>query len=147
MTQDADALHASSGELHSRERILHDVKALVVDDESDARELLQQVLTGYGAEVRVAESANAALRVLKEWQPQILLSDISMPEVDGYSFIAQVRQIYDGAMPAIALTANARLEDRDRALAAGYQSHLTKPVNESQLILTIAQLVGRKLKG
>ena len=136
-----------SPELSSEPQILQGVRALIVDDETDARELLRQVLLSYGAEVKLAESANAALSILKEWQPEILLSDISMPEVDGYSFIAQVRQIYDGAMPAIALTANARLEDRDRALAAGYQSHLTKPVNESQLIHTIAQLVGRRAKG
>jgi PAS domain S-box-containing protein len=142
--REVESFGLTSIELASAKMILQGVRALVVDDESDARELLQQVLTSYGAEVRVADSATAALQLLEEWQPEVLLSDISMPAVDGYSFIAQVRRTYNGIMPAIALTANARLEDRDRALAAGYQSHLTKPINESQLILTVAQLIGRK---
>jgi len=119
---------------------------LAVDkQESYARELLQQVLLGYGAEVKVADSAMSALRMLEEWKPEVLLSDISMPDVDGYSFIRQVRKHNNGGMAAIALTANARLEDRDRALAAGYQSHLPKPVDEAQLILTIVQLIGRTM--
>jgi CheY-like chemotaxis protein len=126
--------------------LLQSVKALVVDDEGDARELLIQMLSGYGIEVKAVESAAAAFRVLDEWKAEVLLSDISMPEIDGYSFIAQVRTRNDGKMPAIALTANARLEDRDRALAAGYQSHLAKPVDELQLIATIAALLGREVK-
>jgi PAS domain S-box-containing protein len=143
--RDVEGFGLTTIELASAKQILRGVRVLVVDDENDARELLEQVLASYGAEVRSAPSASAALGLLAEWQPEILLSDISMPEVDGYSFIAQVRKTYNGIMPAIALTANARLEDRDRALAAGYQSHLTKPVNESQLIFNIAQLVGRRM--
>ena len=96
--------------------------------------------------MKVADSAMSALRMLEEWKPEVLLSDISMPDVDGYSFIRQVRKHNNGRMAAIALTANARLEDRDRALAAGYQSHLPKPVDESQLILTIVKLIGRTMK-
>jgi PAS domain S-box-containing protein len=141
---DVDGFIGQSIGLPSGRRVLQDLRVLAVDDESDARELLEQVLTGYGAHVKVAGSAQEALAVLRDWSPELLLSDISMPEVDGYSFIRQVRQNYHGTLPAIALTANARLEDRDRALAAGYQGHLTKPVNESQLIVTITQLVGRK---
>ena len=143
--RDVDALAGRTIERAAGQQVLQNVRALVVDDESDARELLQQVLLGYGAEVKVADSAMSALRMLEEWKPEVLLSDISMPDVDGYSFIRQVRKHNNGGMAAIALTANARLEDRDRALAAGYQSHLPKPVDESQLILTIVQLIGRTM--
>ena len=144
--RDVDATAAKTIELAAGQQVLQNVRALIVDDESDARELLQQVLSGYGAEVKVADSAMSAIRMLEEWEPEVLLSDISMPDIDGYSFIGQVRKTSHGSMAAIALTANARLEDRDRALAAGYQSHLPKPVDESQLIMTIAQLIGRTMK-
>jgi len=143
---DSELLTARPTETKVGKSVLRNVRALVVDDEQDARDLLERVLTGYGADVKVAESAKAALKVLEGWQPEVLLSDISMPEVDGYSFIGQVRRRTDGLMPAIALTANARLEDRDKAIAAGYQSHLPKPVDESLLILTIARLIGAREK-
>src|ERR1700754_710067 len=141
---DGNGLVAKKVEKTRSDRVLQDVKALVVDDESDARELLCKRLSSHGAQVKVVESAKAAFDVLQHWQPEVLLSDISMPETDGYSFIFQLRSRYDGVIPAIALTANARLEDRDRALAAGYQSHLAKPIDESQLISAMVNLLGRK---
>lgn len=121
------------------------LKVVLVDDEADARELLRRVLAGAGAEVVTAESADAALQILERLQPHVLISDIGMPNVDGYEFIRRVRMLGAGAgrTRAIALTAFARLEDRTRAMLAGYQMYLTKPVDPKELIVTVANLAGR----
>jgi CheY-like chemotaxis protein len=125
--------------------LLRGLKILLVEDEIDTRELLVQMLSACEAQVREAESASVALEILTEWQPDILVSDISMPDLDGYSFIQQVRAgTLHPAVPAIALTANARAEDRQLALAAGFQEHLPKPVSLSDLTRSIAKVLGRQ---
>ena len=124
--------------------LIRGLKILLVEDEIDTRDLLVQLLTSCEAEVMAAGSASEALALLTEWQADILVSDISMPEVDGYFFIRQVRAGNRCAtIPAIALTAHARAEDRRIALEAGFQEHLSKPVTFPDLARAIAKLVGR----
>jgi signal transduction histidine kinase/CheY-like chemotaxis protein len=118
-------------------------RLLVVDDEADTRELLARVFRDRGAEVRVAGSAAEGLAALGEFRPAVLVSDIGMPGTDGYELIRHVRELGDaagGATPAIALTAFARSEDRTRALRAGYQLHLAKPVSTAELIAAVDSL-------
>ncbi len=125
---------------------LNQLRILVVDDEPDACELLKTVLQTYGAEVAVAASGSEAMQRLEELVPQVLISDIGMPGEDGYSFIRRVRALdaqRGGKIPAIALTAYAREEDRRRSLLAGFQMHLPKPVNPDELVLVVASLTGR----
>jgi CheY-like chemotaxis protein/anti-sigma regulatory factor (Ser/Thr protein kinase) len=122
------------------------IKALVIDDEPDARDLINWVLANSRAEVVTAASASEGLSLLKSERPDIVISDIGMPEKDGYYFIREVRQLAlpeGGKTPAIALTAFARSEDRTRALLAGYQIHLAKPIEPQELLATVASLVGR----
>jgi PAS domain S-box-containing protein len=119
------------------------VRVLVIDDEPDARELFRVILAQSGADVRTASSARSALMILDEWLPEVVVCDIAMPVVDGYAFIAQLRARPDGAgaeIPAAALTAYARMEDRERALAAGYQMHIVKPVDPRELTRAVASL-------
>jgi PAS domain S-box-containing protein len=129
------------------------VRVLVVDDDRDARDLLAVVLAEREAEVRTASSAAEGLAELRGWRPDVLVSDIGMPVEDGYVFIARVRDLpaeQGGNVPAVALTAYARAEDRLRVLEAGYQMHLPKPVEPSELVTVLASLTGRigpKLKG
>lgn len=125
---------------------LNGLRILVVDDEADARELLKTVLETYGADVTVAASGREAMEKLEEFEPQVLISDIGMPGEDGYSFIRRVRALdaqRGGRIPAVALTAYAREEDRRRSLLAGFQMHLPKPVNPDELIVVVASLTGR----
>ncbi|MGD0140603.1 MAG: ATP-binding protein [Tepidisphaeraceae bacterium] len=125
---------------------LQGVKVLVVDDEQDARDLIKRVLEDCKAEVLTAGSAAEAMPILIQQKPDVLLSDIGMPQVDGYDFLRQVRSMTDqggGKIPAIALTAFARSEDRTRALMSGYQVHLAKPVEPAELVATVASVVGR----
>ncbi|HEU5132946.1 MAG TPA: response regulator, partial [Pyrinomonadaceae bacterium] len=126
---------------------LDGLKVLLVDDEPEARQIISTVITRTGAEVRACQSAHEALMKLSEWKPDVILSDIAMPEQDGYSFIRQVRSLpHDegGNTPAAALTAYARDIDRRQALAAGYQMHIAKPIGASQLVTMIARLAGRE---
>lgn len=119
---------------------------LTVDDEIDTCNLLEQVLTHYGAKVKTALSAAEAMREFMQKQPDILISDIGMPEEDGYSLIQKIRALPDNnikKMPAIALTAFARPQDRMKALAAGFQTHVSKPVEPDELATVIASLTGR----
>jgi PAS domain S-box-containing protein len=119
---------------------------LVVDDEPDARNLIERLLTERKAHVLKAESAEAGLELLTTQRPDVVLSDIGMPQRDGYDFIRSVRALpadAGGKTPAIALTAFARSEDRTRAMMAGYQVHLSKPVEPQELIATVASLIGR----
>jgi signal transduction histidine kinase/DNA-binding response OmpR family regulator len=120
------------------------LRILVVDDQADVRELLTSVLRLHNAEVRSAGSVAEAMTILSQWQPEILISDIAMPDIDGYEFIRQVRS-RELIFPAIALTAHASAEDRIRALAAGFQMHLPKPVEPHELVMSIASLTGRLL--
>lgn len=122
------------------------IKVLVVDDEPDARELIKRVLGDCGAEVQMAGNAVDALRMVETERPHVLVSDIGMPDVDGYELLRRVRalgQSRGGSLPAIALTAFARSEDRTRALRAGFQVHVSKPVEPPELIATVASTVGR----
>lgn len=126
---------------------LDGLKVLLVDDEPEARQIISTVITRTGAEVKSCQSAREALVKLSEWKPDVILSDIAMPEQDGYSFIRQVRSLpHDkgGDTPAAALTAYARDIDRRQALAAGYQMHIAKPIGASQLVTMIARLAGRE---
>ncbi len=122
---------------------LQGVKILVVDDEADAREMLQVVLTRYGAQIETASNAQKALEIFEQFRPDILLSDIGMPGADGYSLIQSVRALpaeRGGDTPAVALTAYARNEDRARALEAGFQNHLAKPIVPSKLVEALREL-------
>jgi len=132
-------------ELRSPLAPLEGAKLLVVDDERDARELLRRILLECRAEVRVAASVAEALSILDHFQPHLLLSDIGMPDQDGFELIRKVRARGATAkeLPAVALTAFARAEDRRRALLAGFQVHVAKPVDPGELVATIATLLGR----
>jgi CheY-like chemotaxis protein len=124
---------------------LSGVKVLVVDDEPDARALLKRVLDECDAEVFTASNAVEALAVVRQHRPHVLVSDIGMPDVDGYELLRRVRTLGEangGKLPAIALTAFARSEDRTRALRAGFLVHVSKPVEPSELIATVAAVAG-----
>jgi CheY-like chemotaxis protein len=126
--------------------VLAGVTVLVVDDESDARGLVKRVLEECGAEVVVAGSAAEALEMVPTVKPNVLVSDIGMPGVDGYELLRRIRALGEtkgGDVPAIALTAFARSEDRTRALLAGYLVHVSKPVEPHELIATVATVGGR----
>jgi len=138
--ESASSLDGSSGML------LQGVRVLVVDDEADARELLTTLLGQYGAEVIAVTSASEALEALHRLKPNVLVSDIGMPEEDGYTLIRQIRMLkaeQGGRIPAVALTAYARTEDRTQALLAGFQLHVPKPVNPDELAVVVANLAGR----
>ena len=124
---------------------LSGVRVLVVDDQLDARSLLTRLLEEHGATVFAAESAHQALQHISEGAPDVIVSDIGMPGEDGYSFIRRVRELQAGGtlIPALALTAYARLEDRQKAIESGYQSHLSKPVNAIEFVATVARLTGK----
>jgi signal transduction histidine kinase/DNA-binding response OmpR family regulator len=121
------------------------VRVLVVDDDEDARELIARVLSESRAEVVIAGSAAEALSLLENQRPQVLVSDIGMPDMDGYELLRRVRArgTPPGDLRPIALTALARTEDRTRALLAGFLMHLSKPVEPSELVATVAAVVGR----
>lgn len=122
------------------------VKVLVVDDEADARALVQRLLEDRGALVQTAGSAAEAIEMLASQRPDVLVSDIGMPEEDGYTLIRRVRALpaeQGGNTPAVALTAYARSEDRLKAIMAGFQNHLAKPVEAAELLALVATLVGR----
>ncbi len=129
----------------SRNETLRGIRVLVVDDEPDARHMIRRLLKGCLAEVKVADGPAEALQHMDDgFRPDILLSDIGMPEQDGYDLIRKVRKRFSGReLPAAAITAFARSEDRRRALVAGFQTHLAKPVDPSELIAVVASLVGR----
>ena len=121
---------------------LRGVRALVVDDQPDACEVIRRMLEKRDAHIVTAASADEALSVIGEYRPHVVLCDIGMPEKDGYAFVEALRARGDQT-PAVAVTAFARAEDRERALSAGYQAHVSKPVVEAQLLATVASLTGR----
>jgi signal transduction histidine kinase/DNA-binding response OmpR family regulator len=128
-------------------RILDGVKILVVDDDPDTRDLVTTILTRCGGEVRSSESAAEALRAFQEWHPDLLVSDIGMPHVDGYGLIRKLRKLKSKRakqIPALALTAYATDEDRMLALSAGFQMHLPKPIEPESLVSSIAAALGRE---
>lgn len=122
------------------------LRVLVVDDEPDACQLLSTVLKQHEAQVIAVSSASEALVALQKFQPDVLVSDIGMPQEDGYSLIRKIRALpgeKGGRTPAVALTAYARAEDRIKALNAGFQLHVAKPVNPTELAAVVANLAGR----
>jgi CheY-like chemotaxis protein len=136
-----DNNHNESGSL-----ALSGLRVLVVDDEADARDLIYIILTQSGAEVKAVATVADALHEIAEWRPDALVSDIAMPGGDGYMLIDQVRGIEKKLgnrkrIPAIALTAYARGQEQSRALAAGYQAHLSKPAKSANLVLVIKNLI------
>jgi signal transduction histidine kinase/ActR/RegA family two-component response regulator len=140
---DADAADLDRSEYRPK---LDGLTVLVVDDEPDARQLARRILEEYGAKVQTAASANEALTSLLQRRPDVMISDIGMPEMDGYELMRRVRGLpadQGGQVPAAALTAFARSEDRRRALMAGYQSHVVKPVDTLELATVVASLAGR----
>jgi PAS domain S-box-containing protein len=123
---------------------LEGLRVMVVEDQVDARELIDRILRDCGATVVVAASASEALLAFDREPPHVIISDIGMPGMDGYEFIRQVRQRAEGGrIPAVALTAFARSEDRTRALRAGFSVHVAKPVDPAELIATVASVTGR----
>jgi CheY-like chemotaxis protein len=137
---------SSSSLVDGDEIDLGGIVALVVDDEPDARKLISNVLTRCRAKVITAENAPEALNLVKLHRPDLLLSDIGMPDMDGYELIRAVRSLptqEGGRTPAIALTAFARSEDRTRAMRAGYQVHIAKPIEPYELLATVASLIDR----
>ncbi|MBD2505720.1 PAS domain-containing protein [Nostoc muscorum FACHB-395] len=124
------------------------IRVLTVDDDPDARELLTVLLTEYGATVLTVASAAEVLANLESFQPDVLVSDIGMPEVDGYSLIQQIRTLSPekgGKIPAIALTAYARVDDYQQAITSGYQRHVTKPLDPEELVQAVVALAQIKI--
>ena len=123
---------------------LQGLRVLVVDDEADARDLLSTILKRCGSVVRCSESAADAVQAFSEWDPDLLVSDIGMPNEDGYSLIKKVRQMSAHRaqkIPAIALTAYATDEDRLRALEAGFHTHVAKPIEPESFVSSIASVL------
>jgi len=119
---------------------------MLVEDEFDTREMVAVGLEQSGATVLLAASGPEALRVLARQTPDVLISDIGMPEMDGYELLAKIRSEYPSnlrAIPAVALTAFATEQARERSFEAGYQVHLVKPVTISELVRTVASIVKR----
>ncbi len=129
-------------------KILDGLRILVVDDEADSRELVTAILTRCGSEVKCCESTAEALMTFREWKPDLLVSDIGMPKDDGYALIKKLRKLKlkrAKEIPAIALTAYATDDDRARALSAGFQMHVAKPIEPEALVRSIAGAAGRKI--
>jgi PAS domain S-box-containing protein len=131
----------------SEQHALKGLRVLAVDDEADARELLAELLTANGVEVRVASSGVEALATLDDWHPDILISDIGMPDMDGFELLRELRfkenKLKQTRLPALALTAYATAEDRTRALQSGFQMHIAKPVDPEELTTVLSSLAGR----
>ncbi|HEV7815995.1 MAG TPA: ATP-binding protein [Janthinobacterium sp.] len=139
--QQAPAAPPLAGDMTLRD--LSGMKVLVVDDEADARNLIKRILNDCQAEVCTAGSAAQALQLLLTEHPDVLVSDIGMPDIDGFELLTLIRALgpaKGGDLPAVALTAFARSDDRKRALDSGFLAHIAKPVEPSQLIATVANL-------
>jgi PAS domain S-box-containing protein len=122
---------------------LEGLRILIVEDEADSRDMIATIITEQMGEARAASSADEALKIMDEWKPHILVSDIGMPGVNGYELMGKIRERSEeegGRIPSIALTAFARTEDRLRALSAGFNMHVPKPVEPAELITVIANL-------
>jgi CheY-like chemotaxis protein len=115
-----------------------------LDDEKDTLELLATALAQSGLEVRPQTSVRDALEVIREWRPDVVVSDIAMPGEDGYSFIRKLRALppeEGGTIPAVALTAYAGIKEKTRVLSSGFQMYVPKPVELSELLATLASLI------
>jgi CheY-like chemotaxis protein len=125
---------------------LRGISLLIVDDDSETRELVTMIVGRAGARTTAAASAAEALDILADIRPDLIICDVAMPDQDGHSFIRTIRSrsgAEGGRVPAIALTAHARAEDRTHSLLAGFQSHVAKPAEPTELVALIATLVGR----
>lgn len=145
-----DSTEETSDLINTPQTNLDGLLILVVDDEFDTQQLLKQFLTSAGATVITADSVETALIEIQDKSPDVLVSDIGMPDEDGYSLIRKVRNLHNKQqkhISAIALTAFTRSQDRIKALSAGFQSHVSKPVEPDELIMVIASLVGRLQTG
>ena len=144
----ASALHPTTPSASATSFVaaeLAGLKVLVVDDQSDARDLIKRVLEDCAAEVITAGTVDEALVLVEAQKPDVLISDIGMPDADGFELLRRVRALgpdRGGKVPAIALTAFARSEDRTRALRAGFLVHVSKPVDPSELVATVASVAG-----
>ena len=121
-------------------------RVLLIDDEPDAREVVGEILRRAGAQVTASGSVGEAMRALRDAKADVILSDIAMPDQDGYDFLRQLRELPErrgGKIPVVALTAYAREEDRVRALSAGFSAHVAKPVSPDEILTTIARLCPR----
>jgi len=137
----AGQMEKQPGSSETKKHKLDGKRVLMVEDDRDTLDLLRYILERSGATVAIAASTKEALEVLERWEPHVLLSDLAMPEQDGYELIAKVRsREHGGNLPAVALTAYARAEDRARALASGFQKHVSKPVDPEELIAVVASL-------
>jgi CheY-like chemotaxis protein len=119
------------------------IRVLLVDDDADSVELLGRVLADHDATVQSAGSAAGALDVIRDWKPDLVISDIEMPDTDGYELIRRLRALpaeLGGTTPAIAVTAYGRAQDRVRALTAGFDSHIPKPVEPAELLAVVSSL-------
>jgi CheY-like chemotaxis protein len=122
---------------------LHGVAILAVDDDADNLEIISYVVGQEGGSVRSARSAHSALEMLLDWTPDLLLFDLSMPDIDGFELLTTVRGIARlHLVPAIAVTAHAFEADKRRCLEAGFARHISKPYDPNDLLLQIAELVG-----
>jgi PAS domain S-box-containing protein len=149
-TQDARTRVASEQVWLDAAPSVHGITVLVVDDEADGREIVGQILERCGAEVLTAASAREAFEILTRARPHVIVCDIGMPEEDGYSLIRRVRDLpasEGGLTPAAALTAFASTEDRIRALTAGFQMHVPKPVQPAELATVVTSLSGHARRG
>ena len=150
--KEAESVHPTqSEEIISFEGLpsLDGLKVLIVDDEADTRELIGEVLKECGSEVIITRSAAEAFAAIEQHKPDILISDLGMPDEDGYSLIEKIRALPSergGDIPAAALTAYARAQDRMRVLRSGFQFHLPKPVDSAELVTVVASLAGRAYK-
>jgi signal transduction histidine kinase/ActR/RegA family two-component response regulator len=125
---------------------LDGLRILAVDDQRDALEVTEAILTQSGAIVRTCTNADECLEQVQDWRPDVLIADIGLPQQDGYALIERLRSldaVHGGKTPAIALTAYARVEDRMKILSAGYQMHVPKPVEPAELVTIVASLAGR----
>jgi CheY-like chemotaxis protein len=121
------------------------VRVLTVDDQEDARQLLREILAERGATVACAASASEAFQRMADFHPHVLVSDLAMPDQDGLDLIQSIRRLPSergGLTPAIALTAYAHTDDAQRAMAAGFQMHVAKPVDPASLAVAVAYLAG-----
>jgi len=137
---------STAGESFTGLPSLSGVRVLLVDDLAEARDLITFALANKGAEVRAVASAAEGLYMLREWRPDVILSDIAMPNEDGYTFISNVRKLSEelgGRIPAAALTAYVGSKERLKSYEAGYQAYISKPIEWAELITVVASLAGR----
>jgi CheY-like chemotaxis protein len=142
----SDDLTAAEARRIAHSPSLEGLRLLIVDDELDFRDLVTVMLGQYGAVVKTAASAAEALGYVETWNPDVLVADIGMRDEDGYGLIRKVRALSSekgGSTPALALTAYTREDDRLRALSAGFQIHLAKPITGPELAAAVANLAGR----